>query len=77
MKTETEFLEEHRHEFGGYVLDALQIGVSGPALALFLRNILKKIDARLVTIYRADINPPTVPTKAPMTNGVKPQGVTK
>ena len=62
MKTEQEFLDQFRHEWGGMILDALDAR-NGPALSTFTRQILRKVDAQIVKMYRALAQP------APLANG--------
>lgn len=64
--TRQEFIEKYRHEFGGMVLDGATNQANGAALSLWLRNVLRKVDAILAAQY-ADLAPPEpVPTP---TNG--------
>jgi hypothetical protein len=42
-----EFIESHRHFFGGLVLDAATAQRTGADLALSIRTVMKRIDAEL------------------------------
>lgn len=45
--TREEFIQSHRHEFGGLVLSAATAGLTGAALSVFLRGVYQRIDAEL------------------------------
>ena len=49
--TKAEFVELHRHEIAGWILDALTHHRSGAELAICVRGIMRKIDERLGTMY--------------------------
>lgn len=46
-----EFIETHRHEIGGWLLDAATAMRTGGDLALSIRTAMKRIDARLAVMY--------------------------
>lgn len=77
MKTEQEFLDQFRHEWGGMILDAATSGLHGAELSLFTRQILRKVDTQIVKMYRA-LNPPAtlpangVPAKADKPAAARP-----
>lgn len=62
--TQDDFVEKHRHELAGLMLDAMLEHRTGSAGALWLRVMMKKLDTRLVAIYQ-DMHP------------AKPQGEAK
>ena len=45
--TRTEFVELHRHQIAGLVLDAATHGKTGGELSVWLRGVMAKIDAQL------------------------------
>lgn len=49
--TKKQFLDAHRHEFFGMVTDAAITKATGAPLAMFLRDLARKIDQRLDEIY--------------------------
>ena len=53
--TQADFLDKWRHEIGGMVMDAMAPR-DGAHAALFVRQILKKVDAKLIEIWTA-MNP--------------------
>lgn len=53
--TRDEFLERHRHELAGLVLDAAVGERRGADLAIFLRNAMKRTDALLGAVW-ADLD---------------------
>lgn len=58
MLTREEFIDRHRHELAGMVVDAATFGEHGAPGAMLLRGLMKKIDARLATIYGELTDPP-------------------
>ncbi len=46
-----EFVEQHRHEIVGWILDAVLDPQTGAALALQLRTLFKRVDAKLAGVY--------------------------
>jgi hypothetical protein len=50
-RTREQFIDLHRYEFGGMILDAVTTKLTGAPLALFLQQISAKIDARLGKAY--------------------------
>ncbi len=71
--TKDEFIEYHRHELGGWLLDAATAQRTGSELALSIRFAMKRIDARLSLMFdqlqpKAEANhkpatPPAQPTR--------------
>ena len=53
MISQAEFVERFRHEIGGMVLDGATAGRSGAELGLFARQILKKVDIKLVEMWNS------------------------
>lgn len=51
MMTRTEFVERHRHEIAGLVLDAATHGKHGSELAAWLRGVMRVIDTRLMQMH--------------------------
>lgn len=49
--TRLDFIEANRHEIAGQVMDALTCGLTGAPLAMFLRDMMRKIDDRLGRMY--------------------------
>jgi hypothetical protein len=49
--TRDDFIAKHRHELAGLVLDGCTVARSGADLAIFARQIMHKVDARLGAIY--------------------------
>ncbi len=66
MLSREELVEKHRHEIGGYVMDALTCGLTGAPLATFLRGMMRKIDQRLNLIH-ADMVPAVEPVAGRIT----------
>ncbi len=54
--TREAFIEKYRHVFGGMVLDAATAGLHGESLSLFVRSILRKVDA-VLALQHADLIP--------------------
>ena len=50
--TRDEFLERHRHEMVGIVIDAASVPRAGGEMALWLRTMMRRIDLRLTEIYK-------------------------
>lgn len=64
-KTEAEkFVERHRHELAGLICDAALVARGGAPLAIFLRESMKLIDARLKLMY-AELRPEPKPEAKP------------
>lgn len=53
--TQTDFIDKFRHEIGGMILDAVTPR-DGAHLAMFARQILKKVDAKLSEMWNS-MNP--------------------
>lgn len=70
--TRQEFIERHRHEIGGMVLDAATAGLHGEALSVFVRGIMRKTDLLLGRMHDELRPPEPLPAKAPArpANGV-------
>jgi hypothetical protein len=49
--TKEKFIEAHRHEIAGWVMDAYTSGRTGAEAACAMRNTMKLIDARLAAMY--------------------------
>lgn len=73
--TKEEFVEEFRHEIGGMVLDAATAQRTGAELALSIRTVMRRIDAKLGQMYDALAPAPEQPKPGPQTNG-KPAAAT-
>ena len=58
--TRQQFIERHRHEIGGLVLDAATWGAHGSELSVRLRHVMRAIDAKLAEVYD-DLVPPLEP----------------
>jgi hypothetical protein len=56
--TRAEFIERWRHELAGAVLDGATTARTGADLALFARQILRKVDAQLNQMYLDLTNEP-------------------
>jgi hypothetical protein len=61
--TRADFIERHRHELSGMVLDAATTQAKGAELSLLLRGLLRKVDLKLGAIYdslaaKAEAPPP-------------------
>jgi hypothetical protein len=66
--TKDEFIDKFRHELGGMVMDAMTPR-DGAHAAAFVRQILRKVDNKLIEMYGALAQP--VAVKAPSANGNK------
>lgn len=49
--TKEEFIEDHRHELGGWILDAATAMRTGGELAVSIRQAMRRIDARLSMMF--------------------------
>ncbi len=67
--TRREFVDNHRHEFSGMVLDAAITKATGAPLAVFLRDMMKRVDERLGQMYDELIPPAKTTTLVPAVNG--------
>ena len=71
MITKQSFIEEHRHWFGGYMLEAVYAGRRDEMLAKWLRAAMQDIDRRLARMYD-ELNPQPPPQAAqPQVNNGK------
>jgi hypothetical protein len=64
--TRSDFIERHRHELSGMVLDAATTQAKGAELSLLLRGLLRKVDLKLGAMYdslaaKAEAPPAPVP----------------
>ena len=50
-KRRREFIEKHRHELAGLVLDGATFNRTGGELALWCRNIMYRTDAKLALFF--------------------------
>jgi hypothetical protein len=53
MISKEAFIEQWRHELGGMILDGATANLTGAAMALWARNILKRVDLKLSQMYDA------------------------
>jgi hypothetical protein len=58
--TKDAFVDAHRHEIGGWLLDAATSGRTGGQLAASVRLYMKKIDLRLSSMYDQLVPPSPV-----------------
>lgn len=56
--TRQEFVELHRHQIAGLVLDAATAGRQGAELSVWLKLVMGKIDQQLGKMWN-DLHPPT------------------
>lgn len=73
--TREQFIDRWKHELAGLMLDAATTGMSGAALALWCRNVMKTLDARLGQMW--DSLQPKQESKPAANGAAKPQEVKK
>lgn len=65
-----DFIDKWKHEIAGLILDGATSGRSGADLALWLRGVMKKVDARLGDMHDSLKPPPAALPVKPETKGV-------